>query len=225
MTHPNEKRVLDAWRRNAAPWTEAVRGGGIASRTECTNAAIVDAILARAPRSVLDVGCGEGWLVRALSARGIRALGVDAVAELVERAREAGLGEFRVVDYDALAAGALDERFDVVACNFSLFGDASVACLLGAVPGLLAPGGALIIQTLHPRASSGDEARADGWREGSWDGCGEGFGGAPPWYFRSMAGWERLFAASGLRTLHMHEPCHPRGREPASVVFVLEARS
>ena len=61
-----------------------------------------------APSTVLDIGCGEGWLVRALAERGIRAIGVDVVPSLIERATQAGGGEFRVASYEMIAAGALD---------------------------------------------------------------------------------------------------------------------
>ena len=36
---------------------------------------------------MLDIGCGEGWLARALEAEGIRVTGIDAVPGLIERAR------------------------------------------------------------------------------------------------------------------------------------------
>lgn len=62
----SDAKILDAWRRNAAPWTAAVRGRQIESRRLMTDRAMVDAVLGRAPRSVLDLGCGEGWLARAL---------------------------------------------------------------------------------------------------------------------------------------------------------------
>lgn len=184
----------------------------------------MDAIVARAPGSVLDVGCGEGWLVRALSSRGIRAVGVDVVAELVERARESGVGEFLSGSYEDVAAGLLHETFDVVVCNFALFGDESVSRLLRAIPSVLAPGGSMIIQTLHPVAACGDAAYADGWRQGSWAGCGAGFEDAPPWFFRTMDSWMRLFEASGLELAETREPLYPGREDPASVLFVLQVR-
>jgi len=73
-----------------------VRGNQIESRALVTNQAIVDAVLSRSPSTVLDIGCGEGWLVRALSSHGIDAVGVDVVPELIEHAKQAGGGTFRV---------------------------------------------------------------------------------------------------------------------------------
>ena len=49
-----------------------MRGGRIESRRLATDGAIVAAVVEERARSVLDVGCGEGWLSRALSERGVR---------------------------------------------------------------------------------------------------------------------------------------------------------
>jgi len=55
--------------------------------------------------------------VQLLATRGIRAIGVDVVAELVESAKRAGGGEFRVASYEDITRGALDVRVDVVASS------------------------------------------------------------------------------------------------------------
>ncbi|WP_343227484.1 class I SAM-dependent methyltransferase [Rhodanobacter sp. DHB23] len=214
--------ILDAWHANAQAWERAVREGRIESRRLVTDQAILDAVLARSPRTAIDVGCGEGWLTRALAGKGVRVLGVDAVPALVEAARAKGGGEFRVLSYEDIASGALDLRADVVVCNFSLLGGSSVDALLAAVPDLLEPNGALIVQTLHPAMAG--EPYADGWREGSWIGCGEGFGEAAPWYFRTLGSWVAVFAQAGLNLVQLVEPVHPDTGRPASVIFVAVAR-
>ena len=72
-----EYRLHLSWNANARAWTKAVREQLISSRRVVTDAAIVEVLVALQPRRVLDVGCGEGWLVRALNERGIEAFGVD----------------------------------------------------------------------------------------------------------------------------------------------------
>lgn len=217
-----ETLILDAWHANAQAWERAVREGRIESRRRVTDQAILDTVLARSPRTAIDVGCGEGWLARALAAKGVQVLGVDAVPALVEAARAKGGGEFRVLSYEDIASGALDQRADVVVCNFSLLGGSSVDALLAAVPDLLEPNGALIVQTLHPAMAG--EPYADGWREGSWIGCGEGFGEAAPWYFRTLGSWVAAFGQAGLSLVQLVEPVHPDTGRPASVIFVAVAR-
>ena len=71
-------RMLQSWDSNAGAWTDAVRERRIASRRAGTDDAIVAAVLRTKPANVLDVGCGEGWLARALAAHGCRTVGIDA---------------------------------------------------------------------------------------------------------------------------------------------------
>jgi 2-polyprenyl-3-methyl-5-hydroxy-6-metoxy-1,4-benzoquinol methylase len=219
----SDARIVDSWRKNASPWTAAVRENQIASRALVTNKAIVDAVLSRSPRTVLDIGCGEGWLARSLAEHDIRAIGVDVVPALIEQAKMAGGGEFRISSYEDIGAGRLDLSVDLVVANFSLIGKESVESVIRRAPSLLNSGGSLVIQTLHPVASCGDESYSDGWRTGSWSGFSEEFSDPAPWYFRTMESWETLLADSGFRILEMREPVHPETGKPASVIFIAES--
>jgi hypothetical protein len=58
----SEAKILDSWRKNAALWTRAIEAQEIESRRLVTNQAIIDAVTSNEPGSVLDIGCGEGWL-------------------------------------------------------------------------------------------------------------------------------------------------------------------
>lgn len=147
-------------------------------------------------------------------------LGVDGVPELIERARAAGGGEFRVASYEQIAAEQLAFRADAVVCNFALLGHESVHALFVAVPTLLAAHGHFIVQTLHPFSACGDLAYRDGWREGSWAGFSADFVDPAPWYFRTLASWVELFRMNSLRLLEMREPLHPLTLKPASVIFI-----
>jgi len=217
-----EKRIVDSWQRNTGPWTVAVREGRIDSRRLVTDQAIVDAVMRRAPRSVLDLGCGEGWLARQLSARGIAVVGADAMPELIAAARTAGGGDFRVMSYADVAAGRLGLSFDMVVSNFALLGKQSVDDLIRSAPGLLREQGLLIVQTLHPLAACGDLPYQDGWREGSWAGFDASFTNPAPWYFRTLESWTGLLTESGFQLLELREPVHPHTGTPASVILVAQ---
>jgi len=216
-----EARIVDSWHRNASPWIAAIREGQIESRRTVTDAAIIDAILSRSPGSVLDIGCGEGWLVRALGARKIRSFGIDAVPALIDAAREAG-GDFCVMSYEDLCGGQLGVVVDLAVCNFSLIGKAAAEQVINVGPVLLSTRGSLIIQTLHPCAVSAGFPYADGWRPGSWTGFSSAFTDPAPWYFRTIETWVTLFAGSGFRLLEIREPLHPGTGLPASIIFVAE---
>ncbi|HEX7815365.1 class I SAM-dependent methyltransferase [Dyella sp.] len=220
MSFTPEQDILAVWHDNAAPWIAAIQERRIESRRLITDQAIIDAVLKTLPRRVLDVGCGEGWLARRLMQAGLEVTGVDAVAELVEAACEQG-GHFRQLSYEQLAAGELGETFDVAVCNFSLLGKDSVDSLLKAMSAILCAQGVLIIQTLHPMMADLSQPYRDGWREGSWAGCGDGFGQAAPWYFRTLAGWQDSFVSADLRLTEVMEPLHPQTGRPASIIFTL----
>jgi len=220
VTDPAESRIVESWRGNAAAWTDAVRSRRIESRRRVTDGAIVEAVCRSAPGRVLDIGCGEGWLSRALTARGIEVLGFDVVPGMIDKARESGGGEFHVLSYESFAAGRLDITVDAAVCNFSLFGRESTEAVLRAAARRLQPGGRVVVQTLHPAAACGDQPYRDGWRDGSWDGCGPGFVHPAPWYFRTIESWEAVFTGTGYGLPQIIEP-RPAGSElPASVIFV-----
>lgn len=208
--------------KNALPWTVAVREKQIETRRQVTDQAIIGATLSRSPRSVLDIGCGEGWLVRELTARNINVVGVDVVPALIDAAQRAGGGEFHVMSYEEIATKKLGVSVDVIVCNFSLLGEESVEGVFRAVPSMLNKHGSFIVQTLHPVMACGDLPYVEGWREGSWTGFSADFSDPPPWYFRTLESWIRLFTHNGFRLREVLEPVHAITQKPASVIFIGE---
>ncbi|GLO28938.1 methyltransferase [Pseudomonas putida] len=220
MRNP-EDALLDSWQHNAQAWIDAVRSGSIDSRRQVTDQAILLAILGRQPERVLDLGCGEGWLLRALGDRGVEAVGVDGDRALVDAARAAGSAEVHLASYAQLAAAQayVGKDYDLICANFALL-QQDIIPLLAAMNALLAPGGALVIQTLHPW-SVADGDYQDGWREESF----AGFGGdwqVMPWYFRTLASWLNALDMAGLRLVSLQEPQHPQSALPQSLLLVAE---
>ncbi|MGB3778297.1 MAG: class I SAM-dependent methyltransferase [Tunicatimonas sp.] len=217
-----ETHILASWHQNSEAWTHAVRGDHIESRLLVTNRAIVDEILAYRPQSVLDMGCGEGWLTRIIAAKDIYVLGVDAIPTLITQAQAAGGAHYLVSDYEEIIGGKLRQKgpFEVVVCNFSLFGQTSVELLLRYLPQLLSHSGHLIIQTIHPAVASLNHPYCDGWRAGSWSGFSQEFVNPAPWYFRTVSSWVRLLQNSGFALANLREPIHPQTQQPASLILV-----
>jgi 2-polyprenyl-3-methyl-5-hydroxy-6-metoxy-1,4-benzoquinol methylase len=201
MQRDHREQLGLSWQANADAWTAAVRERRIESRRLVTDAAIVQAILALAPGRVLDLGCGEGWLCRGLAEHGIEAVGVDACAPLIAVARQAGCAraQYRVCGYAELESQAAQlGRFDLLVCNFALL-EEPLAPTLNALHGLLAAGGRLLIQTLHPWRACNDAGYRDGWRVERFAGFGEGFAEPMPWFFRTLESWLALFTETGWR--------------------------
>lgn len=223
-------RQRRSWDANADAWTEAIRGGAVASREAGTNAAVLSAVRDYEPTCVLDVGCGEGWLAHALARHGASVVGVDASEALI-RAASDGPGRFVVVDYGTLAddPAIVPGPFDVVVCNFSLL-DEDVAPLLRALRRRLAPtSGRLIVQTLHPWAATGDAPYRDGWRLERFDAFGSAFSAPMPWFFRTFGSWWRVLEAAGLEVVRIEEPGAlsdgaSSSGTPLSLLIVAQAR-
>jgi SAM-dependent methyltransferase len=103
---------------------------------------------------VLDTGCGTGRHALALAARGVRVVGVDNAARLLEVARRAAGAapwpRFVRATYDALPFA--DATFDAVLClgsSLGYQGEAGDRAALGEFRRVLRAGARLIVETLH----------------------------------------------------------------------------
>lgn len=214
------ERLKASWDANADAWTRSVREGQIASRALATDLAIFHTIDELEPKSVLDVGCGEGWLVRDLGVNGIRAHGLDGSARLVEMARKAG-GSFAHVTYEEIEGGLRDADiggpYDVIACNFALLAE-RLTPLLAALKRHVQPDGRLVIQTVHPFNVEGPYV--EGWREETFDAFGGAYPAPMPWFFRPFGGWIALLHGAGWAVGEVREPLHPETQRPLSLLLI-----
>jgi 2-polyprenyl-3-methyl-5-hydroxy-6-metoxy-1,4-benzoquinol methylase len=213
----------DFWEKNAQPWNQAIQSHLIESR-KTTNPAIISEILKRKPGSVLDLGCGEGWIASQVLPKGIKYTGLDFSPKLVELARKSHpTGSFESVGYEELIRGAWKNQslFDVVVFNFSLF-DENITPLLRKIASFLNPAGTIVIQTLNPHVAL--DPYEDGWRTEDFKTFPVPFKGTMRWYGRTLESWERAFAESGLKILETTEPLSPETRKPISVIFSLTGK-
>ena len=219
----SETTLLQSWHHNAQAWIEAIRTGAIESRLTVTDQAMLLVVQSRQPERVLDLGCGEGWLLRALTDRAIEAVGVDGDATLVEAARAAGAAPVHLASYEQLAEAAVDigRDYNLICANFALLHQ-DIIPLLGAMNSLLAPGGALVIQTLHPWAAAAGDYQ-DGWRQETFAGF-KGQWQPMPWYFRTLSSWLNALDMAGFVLAGLQEPQHPQSPVPQSLLLVAEPR-
>lgn len=151
------------------------------------------------------------------------AVGVDGDATLVEAARVAGSSPVHVASYEDLVEAKVDigRDYDLICANFSLLHQ-DIIPLLAAMNALLVPGGALVIQTLHPWSVAAGDYQ-DGWREETFDGF-QGEWQPMPWYFRTLSSWLNALDMAGLQLTGLREPQHPQSPVPQSLLMIAERR-
>ncbi len=216
-----DARIAQSWLDNADAWVSAVREGQIPSRRAGTDAAIIEAVLDQHPQKVLDAGCGEGWLARALAERGLQVTGFDGSADLVQRARQTGGATFLHIPYDEFIVEprTAGSNYDVVVFNFSLFSE-DIVPVLAAAHAILRKHGSLLIQTVHPFNDAGEEPYVDGWREETFASMSDAFKTPMPWYFRTMQSWLTSVRRAGYQLTDVREPYHAETGRPLSLIIV-----
>ena len=212
-----DEGMSDFWENNAANWNQVVEQKLIESRT-VTNPAILQCLFASQPRSILDVGCGEGWISKACSEKNIRYLGIDGSAPLVEMARKKYQSEFQVASYEDISIGrwVSPEKFDAIVFNFSLMGE-NLSNLLQKVSEGLSEQGRIWIQTLHPLNLSPYE---DGWHREDFKAMKIPFDGTMPWFGRTLESWSQVFQQSHLAIQKIQEP--RKDEKLLSIIFELK---
>ncbi|HTL10346.1 MAG TPA: class I SAM-dependent methyltransferase [Chitinophagaceae bacterium] len=217
--------ILSSWRANAPHWIATIDNAELESRVLVTNNAIVAAINSYPLHTILDIGCGEGWLTRTLRQQGKDAWGVDAIDALVENAIAKDGPFYKQASYKALATGqqVMPAPADAAVINFALIDKEDTEALLHAIPQYLVPGGLLFIQTLHPLSIAMSGEYCSGWKEGSWNGMKRNFEQPYQWYFRTLEDWWQLFA-NDYTLLALREPVHPETKKPLSVIFILQTK-
>lgn len=104
---------------------------------------------------LLDVGCGSGYMARAMARAGARVTAIDISPRMIEHARAeeeaAPLGiEYRVADAAGVASLFAPGSFDVAVSCLALQDMPDPARVLRGVHAVLRPGGRFIVSITHP---------------------------------------------------------------------------
>ncbi|WP_246474264.1 class I SAM-dependent methyltransferase [Arenibacter arenosicollis] len=217
-----EKNIIDSWNKNAHEWIRVIDNADIESR-KFTNKAILNVIGNSPAIKILDVGCGEGWLTRSLIGMGKYVVGLDAIPQLLDNAKNKGAGTFYQMSYKEIELGnpVPDAPYDAVVFNFCLYQREGLSQLLKQIKNVLSENGYIAIQTLHPFfLTQNNLDYKSQWINDSWNGLPGNFTDGHAWYARTFESWMSVFKKAGLQLHHFQEVTND-DKKPVSVIFIL----
>jgi 2-polyprenyl-3-methyl-5-hydroxy-6-metoxy-1,4-benzoquinol methylase len=138
---------------NAEFWVEIIRNHRDKYREGLTNAAVLTAIGAPEGLTVLDAGCGEGYLSRKLASQGAVVTGIDSSAELIKAALTYELASGLPMSFDVGSVDSLPydaESFDLVLCNHLMNDLQNPTQALREFARVLRSRGRVVLLMLHP---------------------------------------------------------------------------
>ena len=169
--------------------------------------------------TVLDAGCGTGYLSRKLDQRGANVVGVDFSEKMIEIAMTKAPGlDFRVDSCSELAT-VDDGSVDMVIGNYMLMDTPDLEGAVNAFRRVLRDRGLAIMIFCHPcfpqaraSASAGQEETAYHWnfnyfdRQKRVDPPWAHFSSEFIWFHRSLSDYWKAFKMAGLDILEFEEP-------------------
>ncbi|UJR78378.1 class I SAM-dependent methyltransferase [Sandaracinus amylolyticus] len=153
---------------------------------------VVELLAPRRGERILDLGCGDGALTRALVELGCEVVGIDASEPFVAAARARGI-DARVMDGHAIALEG-EAPFDAVFSNAALHWMKDADAVIAGVRRVLRPGGRFVaecgglgcVETIHRALIDALDARGHDGRAAS------------PWYFPSAEDYGARLERAGF---------------------------
>jgi len=149
-----EGEVAQHWDDNADVWTEHVRKGWDTFREHLNNPAFLKLVGNLKGKTVLDVGCGEGYNMRIFARMGANITGIDVSPRMNEHARlaeqKAPLGiRYELASFTDMPIFG-DGSFDTVVSTMALMDSPDFEKAIGEVYRLLRKNGNFFFSISHP---------------------------------------------------------------------------
>lgn len=188
---------------------------------------LLEVLAPEAGERYLDLGCGEGRVMRALAERGVVAHGLDINLSLALRAGRAFVADLPTIPIR-------DDAYDGVYSVLSLEHVADHVTIFAESARVTRQGGVMALVMNHPYWTAPESTPitdSDGevlWRPGDY--FGDGYSSIPlgdadiVFHHRSMAGLLNTAAASGWRLEHMVEQPHHEIGEQSGIPRLLGCR-
>jgi SAM-dependent methyltransferase len=146
-------------------WTAMIRDEINPFRKYVTDPALFSRLDAwKEPLSVLELGCGEGFVVRRLAAQGHQVVGLDLSLPLLDAAKSADRLGSNYVNGDVLQLPFCDGAFEAAVSNFLIIELPDPAIAIAETARILKKGGRFLIQIVHPFAFTDNAGNTGGQR-------------------------------------------------------------
>jgi len=220
--------MTNGWDDSAAAWIADMGEHGDFGRRYVLDPVMVPLALDGRPKTVLDVGCGEGRFCRMLAKHGVAVTGIDPTRAFVEEARRRDAASTYIVG-GAENLPFEDGAFDLVVSCLSLVDIPDAPAAIAEMARVMAPGGRLLIANSNGFNTAGDGDDNLGWARYA-DGTKAYFRidryleERSQWiewrgirvrnHHRPLSAYMKLLLAQGLRLTHFDEP-RPTADAPA----------
>jgi ubiquinone/menaquinone biosynthesis C-methylase UbiE len=219
MSNGELEETQDFWNRVANDWQIQVGDDGDGNRRLNSDPVLETFAGDVNGLTVLDAGCGTGYLSRKLHKQGARVTGIDFSERMISiaRARHPDL-DFRMDSCSELAT-IEDEHYDLLIANYVLMDTPDLRGTMVAFNRVLKPDGLAVLVFSHPCFPQGRAAVSEDAEE-VWYGWSFPYFDArkctdPPWaHFRSefiwfhrpLSDYWKAFMAAGFAVVDFEEP-------------------
>lgn len=164
QTEITDGQIAEAWDRLAEKWISSYTEHGDLNRQYIIDPAIFRMIGSVKGLTILDAGCGNGYLCRLLAKKGAEMVGVDISKRFIgiaqQKEKEVPLGILYYPGTLSNLAMFENEKFNVVISNLTLMDVLDLEAATMEINRVLRKDGRLIFSIMHPCFSS---SRVHGW--------------------------------------------------------------
>lgn len=150
----SEAQITRAWDTFAHEWADSYNEYGDLNRQYVIDPTILQLLGAIEGLSILDVGCGNGYLCRLLAKKGARIVGIDASKTFIQMARQKEKEHPLGIEYYAGTICNMnlfqDKTFDLAVSNLVLMDLYDLDKAVRELRRVLKTGGRLIFSIMHP---------------------------------------------------------------------------
>lgn len=211
-------QVRSSWDSKAKDWQAQVGEQGDWNRRLCSDPVLFELLGKVRHKSILDAGCGTGYLTDKLERMGADVVGVDLSPEMIRTAQQHYPDhDFRVDDCSKLST-IEDGDMDVVVSNYVLMDTPDLSAAVGSIHRVLRPGGIAVVVFSHPSFPqtsvkvNADQSISYDWQHPYFsesqqqDAPWKHFKTDFIWYHRPLETYWREFRSAGFRVEELREP-------------------